>query len=279
MISLNTMQPYVRYVRKLNINTGMFSTFLIPYDCRLFYILQSSGHIRFECGNYAVSDGDLILWPSGMKYCMEPDGDGSDMRILAVNFDLTLDHADNSFPIPPARPHLFSPDRLFAAPEIAELPMRRPIVQHKMYFAELILQEMLTEYERARRWMRPLLSARMNELLIRLARQENPNHESRIDAMLAYIRQHVAEPLTNEQLGREFGFHPNSLNRLFVQYTGFSLHQYLLNDRLRRAVVLLESTDLPVAVVAERVGFEDSSYFTRLFREKIGCTPTAYRKG
>lgn len=279
MITLDTLQPYVRYVRELDFHTGMYSSALIPYDCRLFYIQHGSGRVRFACGDYPLTVGDLLIWPSGMKYCTIPEGDGTALRILAVNFDLTYEHSDNPFPIPPARVQLYAPERLYAAPEISELPMRQPIQLHQAYAIGRILQEMLAEYESARRWMRPLLSARMHELLIRVARQENPNMEPRIDKMLSYIRAHAAEPLTNDALGRRFGFHPNSLNRLFVQHTGFSLHQYLLNDRLRQAIVLLESTDLQISAIAEQVGFEDSGYFARLFREKIGCTPSAYRKG
>ena len=277
MVTLSSLQPYVRYVRDLDKRTGMYGTSLIPYDCRLFYIRQGAGTLRFSFGDIPIRTDDLILWPSGMQYCVTESDDA--MLISAVNFDLTPDRADLPFPIPPARPTAFVSERLITAPEIADFPLDRPIVMHQAHFAGLILKEMLREYERARKWMRPMLAAKMQELLILLARQENPNRESRIDEMLAYIRLHSAEPLTNEQLGERFGFHPNALNRIFVTHTGLSLHQYLLNDRLRRAVGLLESTDLAVATIAETVGFEDSGYFSRLFREKIGCTPLAYRKG
>jgi AraC-like DNA-binding protein len=49
--------------------------------------------------------------------------------------------------------------------------------------------------------------------------------------------------------------------------------------RLRRAVRLLETTDLPVGVVAERVGYASRSYFSRAFKELYGTYPAGFRAG
>ena len=49
--------------------------------------------------------------------------------------------------------------------------------------------------------------------------------------------------------------------------------------RLRRAARLLETTDLPVGVVAERVGYASRSYFSRAFKELYGAYPAGFRAG
>ena len=53
---------------------------------------------------------------------------------------------------------------------------------------------------------------------------------------------------------------------------------YIREARLRRARMMLEATDLPVAEIAERLAFNTPNYFIQCFREAVGCTPGQYRK-
>ena len=68
------------------------------------------------------------------------------------------------------------------------------------------------------------------------------------------------------------------LYRLFKDITGTSPQEYLLDYRIRRACSLLKDTKLPVSDIARSVGYDDSLYFSRLFKQKKGRTPTQYRK-
>lgn len=65
--------------------------------------------------------------------------------------------------------------------------------------------------------------------------------------------------------------------RAFKVSVGRSPIQYLIEQRMQRAAGLLASTRLPIAEIAAEVGYEDPSYFARLFREKTGKTPSAIR--
>ena len=59
--------------------------------------------------------------------------------------------------------------------------------------------------------------------------------------------------------------------------TGEGVKEYLLGIRLSRAKELLARTDLPVAGVARRVGYEDPAYFSRLFSRRVGMAPVRFR--
>lgn len=69
-----------------------------------------------------------------------------------------------------------------------------------------------------------------------------------------------------------------SFNRRFKQATGMAPIEYVHTLRLEEAKQLLESGDEPVEAVAQDVGYEDAAFFGRLFRRKVGVTPTQYRK-
>jgi transcriptional regulator GlxA family with amidase domain len=65
--------------------------------------------------------------------------------------------------------------------------------------------------------------------------------------------------------------------RRFSGATGLTPLDYVHALRLEEAKQMLETSDLPVEAIANEVGYEDSSFFGRLFRRKIGLTPAQYR--
>jgi transcriptional regulator GlxA family with amidase domain len=69
-----------------------------------------------------------------------------------------------------------------------------------------------------------------------------------------------------------------SFNRRFAQATGMSPLEYVHHVRLEEAKQLLESGDTPVEAVSLDVGYSDTSFFSRLFRRKVGMTPAQYRQ-
>lgn len=95
---------------------------------------------------------------------------------------------------------------------------------------------------------------------------------------LGYIHRHAAEPdLTLADAAGHAGVTPSYLSALFRRQLGRTFTQYVTEKRLDRARQLLRSTGLPAGQVARAAGFRDSHYFSALFKESQGCSPTAYR--
>ena len=65
--------------------------------------------------------------------------------------------------------------------------------------------------------------------------------------------------------------------RMFKQSTGYTPHQYVLNQRIERAKMLLKKTDMTVTEIAYLLGFSTPAHFTHYFRRKTGLTPTEMR--
>src|SRR4030095_1638409 len=96
-----------------------------------------------------------------------------------------------------------------------------------------------------------------------------------------------ATEFINDNLGRDIALAEIAANvemspyyfaRLFKQSTGLTPHQYLLEQRVKRAQVLLTETAMPLAEIAYRLGFASQSHFTSLFRRLTATTPKAFRK-
>lgn len=99
-----------------------------------------------------------------------------------------------------------------------------------------------------------------------------------IAAALKYIREHACSGLDVESLLRSVPLSRGVLERRFSQILGISPKPEILRGRLDRVCRLLAESDLPVAEVAEKTGFEHPEYMSRLFKKKMGITPGEFRK-
>jgi AraC-like DNA-binding protein len=83
---------------------------------------------------------------------------------------------------------------------------------------------------------------------------------------------------TGEAFARAWGMSLSTLRRKFRAATGVALHEYQIQARVAKARTLLGDTDLPVKVIAERLGYTDVYFFTRQFRQAVGVPPATYRR-
>ena len=109
-----------------------------------------------------------------------------------------------------------------------------------------------------------------------LAGLENASYDQKIQDVLAYINQHLAEDLSIDTLATHTYTSKFYLMRKFKANTGYALHQYIRSKRLLLARDMLRS-DMPIAQIAGEVGFADYSTFSRAFREMFQCSPREYR--
>jgi transcriptional regulator GlxA family with amidase domain len=73
------------------------------------------------------------------------------------------------------------------------------------------------------------------------------------------------------------GLPQRSFIRRFTKAAGMTPLNYVQALRLEEAKQILETTDLPIEAIADEVGYEDTSFFGRLFRRETGLTPAHYR--
>ena len=86
-----------------------------------------------------------------------------------------------------------------------------------------------------------------------------------------------AENLTVEQVAASYGITVSHFIRSFKSEYGMTPNEYRLNYRISKAVSLLRMTDLSVQDIAYQCGFDDPFYFSRIFKKRVGITPSKYR--
>jgi AraC-like DNA-binding protein/ligand-binding sensor protein len=91
------------------------------------------------------------------------------------------------------------------------------------------------------------------------------------------MRRRLGEKIGLEEIAAEVNLSPAYLSRIFKEETGTSFSSYLAGLRVERAKYLLRNTDDTLLSIALDVGFSDQSHFSRVFRERVGQTPSRYR--
>lgn len=133
---------------------------------------------------------------------------------------------------------------------------------------------------RAARRGNPLLevetSAAVHELLVDL-RRARADLAPDGDAILEALARDAFLPLSVAEHAARHGMTPVALRTAVRRGAGCSPKDYLLGVRLDRAKELLAATELPVAAIARRVGYEDPAYFSRLFTRRVGTAPAHFR--
>lgn len=103
-------------------------------------------------------------------------------------------------------------------------------------------------------------------------------HDRRIRASLLYMEQYLCERIDLDGLAQKVGVSRRQLERIFAEKAGTSPREALTRIRINKACTLLERTTQRIIDVALEVGFENSSHFTRKFREAMGVTPSCFRR-
>lgn len=113
----------------------------------------------------------------------------------------------------------------------------------------------------------------------RLIASEKARRDSeRIKQMLRYIQQNYAEEITVADIAKAAMIGESECLRCFKGTIGVPPIQYVKRFRVQKAAELLGSTDRKIADIGAACGFEDTSYFTRSFREIKGMSPGEYRQ-
>lgn len=93
-----------------------------------------------------------------------------------------------------------------------------------------------------------------------------------------WLDEHFGQPLLIDELAGRFGFGVRNFKRRFKEATGYTPLAYLQTLRLEKAKQLLETTRMSLDSITFAVGYEDSNSFRRLFQQRVGLLPAAYRK-
>jgi len=132
----------------------------------------------------------------------------------------------------------------------------------------------IEDVETLSRWLSQTLTSIMRSSFA----HRDLRHVSVIKRVNAHISQHFMEKITLNDLAEVADLSVSYLSKIYKEETGESLSNYINNVRIGVAVELLKDRNISLSEVSCRVGFEDQSYFTKVFKRIQGISPGKFRE-
>lgn len=122
----------------------------------------------------------------------------------------------------------------------------------------------------------------LERLLLRCMEEDPQVPEIIIDPRIIeacqYITDNLAEELRIDEVARHVCLSPSRLAHLFREQIGVNILRWREDQRVIRAKLLLQTSQEPIATVGRSVGYDDQLYFSRVFRKRVGVSPSDFRR-
>ncbi|MDR2296104.1 MAG: AraC family transcriptional regulator [Clostridiales Family XIII bacterium] len=121
-------------------------------------------------------------------------------------------------------------------------------------------------------WLNDLIS-RFSEYIF-----NNDNHSDVIRRAIAFMKSNYRREINLEEMAHAAYISPSYLSKIFKQETGYTINNYLSKIRIDESKKLMADKSLNLLTICGMVGFEDQSYFSKVFKKQEGLSPAQYRK-
>src|SRR5690554_5637608 len=111
-----------------------------------------------------------------------------------------------------------------------------------------------------------------------LNRLSSNEHRDIVHRSIDYMKQHVEDKLSLEDIATAVNYSPNYFGILFKEKTSYSPIEYFNQLKIQRSCSLLQFTDLKIKEIAFRLGYYDAFHFSRAFTKEMEISPKEYRK-
>ena len=240
------------------------------YKLEIHYIEHGAG--SFIIGNswYTVKSGDIIICDSNTLHGdLHPKDCGLQSYCVGLTGAQILGMPENCLL------------------QLGQLPVLRPDKLTADTIRQLMLMLFALRNEKRRR---EHLCHSLSEsiLLLTVEALQHPASEPSpvktrtsdplVQQIIDYLERHYRKKVTLSDISEQLNISTSHISHAFRQFIGVPPMQYITLRRVGEAQSLLAETDLPIAAVVERLGFDSNSHLNQVFRRYVGMPPTEYRQ-
>ena len=231
-------------------------------DFQMIFISDGEGVFTSGNLNQKVKQGTLMLLLPGIRHAYKP--------LLETGWHEYWVGFKGAYFLNLLSEGFFSPDHV-----LFETGLNNSILS----FYDQIIDEVRSQRPLYQLKTCALILSIIAEVLTCGRRKEQPNYYEKIVAKAKYLMEsNIYNAINLPGISEQLGISTSRLNEIFKTYTSMTPYQYYIQIKINKAESLLEQEDISVKEAAFRMGFEDQYYFSRLFKNKTGVSPSDWKK-
>lgn len=273
----NPLFPYITYLCSIPLD--------FPYvplhwhdEMEIIYIKKGVGRITVDFTQYAVSAGTIVLIIPGQLHSIEQfENESMEYENIIFHPNILIskkaDTCNTDYFLPllsgnVSVPVLYTPETPFYHDIAACIDANDEICKTNPDGYQLFIKSQLFM----------LFFTLFHKCSLKEAPKKNYKSLEKMKLILKYIENNYMNKITIEDIANETGLSQSHFMKYFKKTMGASFIDYLNEYRLTMASRLLLSSDSSILAIASEVGFDNLSYFNRIFKKRFGQTPRDYRK-
>mgnify|MGYP003301511317 CR=1 FL=1 len=250
----------VYYLCRCVYRSGFLLRGNVPGLMDLVYLYRGRLALSYEGSVMQVDAGNLILLQHSDRAVLTQD-DAQQAELLLIR--CTGELAENFY-------------RMISK----QVGIVQSVPEHTVHSAaESLLYYMKHPADAANTRLALIMTEFFSQILLDAMDRSAPKHPDWFVSAVDYLDQNYRNEITVQQLAKHLKISTPHLHRLFLEHTGQSPYQYILELRIQKAKELLADPILQIKYISKEVGFNHANHFIHHFKRITGVTPGQYRAG
>jgi len=276
------IKPYVRYVEKITVSDCNLEDMQCSYDHIMIYTISGRVNIIVSDNIYEAERGSVIIIKPANPYTFV---DMKNYEAILIHFDYSdTDSVERGFYIKPSKLTDFKMNKIIDEEIEPDSCFNRTLLVKKCNHLETHFKAIYSDFINRGKYFDLRISSAMIIILIDISRTvyalesyEPGSGAAIISEVIDFIHANYDKNITNDMIAKKFNFHSKYINILMKNKTGYSIHQYILLNRISKSIEYLQNSNMHIYEIAEKVGFSDPCHFTKCFKQIMGDNPKKFR--
>lgn len=274
----NSMLPFVKYFSSI---PSYFPFYPLHWheEFEIIYIKSGQGSISVNLTHYTVNTGDILFITPGLLHSIgQFETDYMEYDTLVFHINMLISYPSDACTLHYLTPLLHN-ELFFPVVVRSDDSLYQKSKEYILLLITLFERKEFGYELRLKAYLFLLLDLYYsNKRIIKGHRTTTSDLKiEKLKQIVKYIEEHYQKELYIDDLAELCGFSSSHFMKFFKSNMGVTFTQYLNNYRLNVASQLLKSTGLPILDIALEAGYDNLSYFNRIFKKKFHMTPKEFR--